>query len=679
MSEDSKNEETPSSKKPVDGESEQSVTKMERRRPSEAPKDDDEAKAKDGTKLKDDAKAASSIAPVASGKARRNRAFVESWGAIAVLGGVLIAGNIALMKFSAGRIDTTKEERYTLSKKGTAHLLSTLTKELKITVYKPEGLATVDSFMRDLQDILDEYVRYGAGKVSYEIVVPDRLEGEQKAKAESEAQAAGLKLGMHGENTGGSASKATIGQGYFGMVLNYGAEHETLDQSDGFSEHVQMGLEFLISGKIRELRDKEDKIIHKIGFLQGHKEKGFQELNQIFTRNFPYYKFEAVDLTKGEKAVDESLDGLIVAQPEEEISAKELHRIDQFLMKGKAVAIFANTVHLKEADASMAATFAGMGIDKLMAGYGVDYKNELLIDAQQFWTPVFQLQAGIGAQLPPYPFIFMGNGGKEATFKDDFAPFFRLQQIAIPFPTEITVDKARAGGDAVTITNVAHSTKKIVTLTGTSIGLSPNPEKQGQGASQKREEREAVIAVDIEGAIKSAFPGGGEGVDGVPAVANGKARLFVVSTAQFFGNPFQDAGKSPFAGQIPGMDPSMGSDEELMRYAQLYQRGPRISSWLIAKATSDWISQETDLLSAGAKLTAPPEITFKSLPAPVPAADEKLDSDSFKKKRAQWLEQINSTKTQTMAFNTFGGGILIGLFGILRWWQRNSARASVKI
>jgi hypothetical protein len=208
--------------------------------------------------------------------------------------------------------------------------------------------------------------------------------------------------------------------------------------------------------------------------------------------------------------------------------------------------------------------------------------------------------------------------------------------------------------------------------------MSPNPEKQLQGATPKKEDREAILAVDIEGAIKSAFPGGGEGVDGVPAVAAGKARLFVVSAAAFFSNPFQEAGKSPFAGQIPGMDPSMGSDEELMRYAQLYQRA-RIPTLLIAKQTCDWISQETDLLAVGAKLMAEPEITFKNIPAPAPAADEKPDSESYKKKRAQWLDEIKVTKTETMLFNTFGGGILIGLFGVFRWWQRNSTRASVKI
>jgi hypothetical protein len=140
------------------------------------------------------------------------------------------------------------------------------------------------------------------------------------------------------------------------MVLTYGGEKATVDQQDGLDERNPMGLEFLISNKIRELRDKEDKIVHRIGYLQGHKEKGYQELSQIFGKYFPYYKFEGVDLSKGEKDVDESLDGLIMTTPEEEISTKELRRIDKFLMKGKALAVFANNVHIKDADPSMNAT-----------------------------------------------------------------------------------------------------------------------------------------------------------------------------------------------------------------------------------------------------------------------------------------------------------------------------------
>ncbi|MBL8720017.1 MAG: GldG family protein [Myxococcales bacterium] len=612
------------------------------------------------------------------GDARRGRAAGQSAGFMLAVGAGIVLANLALQG-TVLRYDATDGERFTLSKKGTGHLLSTLTKPLNIRVYAPEGLATVDAFVRDLRDMLNEYARYGGGKVTYEIIYPDRLEGEQKQKAEADAQEAGLKKQIMGEAKGGAGgTTGSIGQGYLGLVMTYGGEKATLDQQDGFDERNPTGLEFLISGKIRELRDKEDKIVHKIGYLQGHKEKGYQELSQVFGKYFPYYKFEAVDLAKGEKDVDETLDGLIMSTPDEEISTKELRRIDKFLMKGKALAVFANNLHLKDTDPTMNATFSGMGVDKLLSGYGIDFKAELLVDRQQFWTPVLMGPQGMGIQLPPYPLVLMADGGRpKTTFDNSFAPFFRLPQVAVPFPTEITIDGNRAGGSAVKVTPVLKTSGQILTVQGASISMHPG--KAGEGATgQKPEKREAIVGVNLEGPIKSSFPGGGEGVDGVPVQATGNARLFVLSSSAFFSNPFQDAGKSAMAGMMPGMDPNMGADEELMRYAQIYQRA-RMASLLVAKQTCDWISQETDLLAVGAKLMAEPELTYPHTPQPEPSMDEKPDSESAKKKKTEWIERVKSDQNMTKYFNIFAGPALLGLYGLFRWWNRNSKRAAVKI
>lgn len=641
--------------------------------------DDDEEDDEDDEDEDEDDAPVRRPAPVRAGPgdARRGRAAGQSVGFILAVGVGLVFANLALQG-TVVRYDATEGERFTLSKKGTGHLLSTLTKPLHIRVYAPEGLATVDAFVRDLRDMLNEYVRYGGGKVSYEIIYPDRLEGEQKQKAEADAQEAGLKKQIMGEAKGGAGgTTGSIGQGYLGLIMTYGGEKATLDQQDGFDERNPTGLEFLISGKIRELRDKEDKIVHKIGYLQGHKEKGYQELSQVFGKYFPYYKFEAVDLAKGEKDVDETLDGLMISTPDEEISTKELRRIDKFLMKGKALAVFANNLHLKDTDPTMNATFSGMGLDKLLSGYGVDFKSELLVDRQQFWTPVLAGPQGLGIQLPPYPLVLMADGGRpKTTFDNSFAPFFRLPQVAVPFPTELTVDGNRAGA-GVKVSPVLKTSGQILTVQGAAISV--HPAKAGEGATgQKPEKREAIVAVNLEGPIKSAFPGGGEGVDGVPVQAAGNARLFIVSSGAFFSNPFQDAGKSAMAGMMPGMDPNMGADEELMRYAQIYQRA-RMASLLVAKQTCDWISQETDLLAVGAKLMAEPELTYPRTPQPEPSMDEKPDSESAKKKKSEWIERVKSEQNMTKFVNIFAGPALLGLYGLFRWWNRNSKRAAVKI
>ena len=100
-----------------------------------------------------------------------------------------------------------------------------------------------------------------------------------------------------------------------------------------------------------------------IGVLTGHDEikpsepnlvpsnMGKFAMQTIISQNFPFYSFQDVDLKNGDSEVPDELDGLIMTQPAKDISEKELRRIDQFLMKGKSLAIFAGAVNLKASDA----------------------------------------------------------------------------------------------------------------------------------------------------------------------------------------------------------------------------------------------------------------------------------------------------------------------------------------
>jgi hypothetical protein len=120
------------------------------------------------------------------------------------------------------------------------------------------------------------------------------------------------------------------------------------------------GLEFWITNKIREIRDKGDNIKHKIGVLTGHDEIKLTDANlvpggsmgkfsmqTIITQNFPFYDVQDVDLKGGDAEIDDDLDGLIITQPGKDLTEKELRRIDQFVMKGKSLAIFASAVNVR--------------------------------------------------------------------------------------------------------------------------------------------------------------------------------------------------------------------------------------------------------------------------------------------------------------------------------------------
>src|SRR5262249_17779699 len=149
--------------------------------------------------------------------------------------------------------------------------------------------------------------------------------------------------------------------------------------------------------KIRDLRDKADNVHHKIGLVTGHDEIKISDGNlvpaqgrgaspsikSVIEQNFPFYKFEDVDLKGGDTEISKELDGLIVTQPGKDFTEKELRRIDQFLMEGnKSLAVIASAVNLKASDGSMKATLSTHGLEKLLDGYGVEMKKDAVLDWQ---------------------------------------------------------------------------------------------------------------------------------------------------------------------------------------------------------------------------------------------------------------------------------------------------------
>src|SRR5207253_1861794 len=107
---------------------------------------------------------------------------------------------------------------------------------------------------------------------------------------------------------------------------------------------------------------------------------GKVNLQQIITQNFPFYTFQDVDLKGGDSEIDDTLDGLIITQPGKDIGEKELRRIDQFMMKGKSLVVFASAANMKDHDPTMNATLSTHGLEKLLDGYGITVNKDVVLD-----------------------------------------------------------------------------------------------------------------------------------------------------------------------------------------------------------------------------------------------------------------------------------------------------------
>ncbi len=600
---------------------------------------------------------------------KRKKAATESGALLVVIALILVAVN-ALSFFLYFRKDTTAAEKYTLSK-GSGHLLTEMKGEMKVEAYVTKGLPKLDAFVRDLRDLLQQYKDASKGKFDYVIIEANDEEQKKKAKE------AGLQELQFGEGSD-TEDKAEFAKGYMGLVFNYGAERDTIKV---LSPDNNVGLEFWITNKVREVRDKGDQIKHKIGVLTGHDELKLSDpvllpsnsgqkpnLQGILSQYFPFYTFVDVDLKNGDGEVDESLDGIIMMQPGKDISEKELRRIDAFVMKGKSLAVIASAVNLKASDPSGSATMSTHNIDKLLSGYGIEMGKDVVLDyGRPMRVPV---PTQMGMQVGRFPPVLdvQDDGrftGNEQLLDTSFPAFFRISPIAVPFASSLTVkaDKQPEGQFRV----IARSTPKSQKREGDTLDL----KLLQRWTPQKGTLTQYDIAATVEGKLKSAFAGGDKmGVE-IPDAATNKARVLVISSSQFFANPFARAGNGPDMGQMGMQMPGMGGDENLLMFADGYARAVLTNTILVAKNLMDWVTGDTDLLAASAKILQEPSLSYGDVSKPNfdEMSEEQLSkqADEMKKERKKKQNVIGGTLI-------VGVPVFFGLLGFLLWQRRSSRR-----
>jgi len=614
---------------------------------------------------------------------RKVRAATESGVLLLIVGAILVAVNALGVFGMYARKDTTKAERYTLSK-GSVNLIKGMKQNMQVDAYVTKGLPKLDAFVRDLRDLLQEYQDKGGGHLTFTIVEA-KTDDEKKA-----AKDAGLVEQPFGEASE-TEEKAAVTKGFMGLVFKYGAEKDKIaflppERTDG--------LEFWITNKIREVRDKGDEIKHKIGVISGKDEMKLSEPNlipaqqgkpsmqEIITHNFPFYTLVDTDLKNGDQEIDDSLDGLILTQPGKDFSEKELRRIDQFLMKGKALAVIASAVNMKANDASMNAKLDLHGLDKLLDGYGVEMRKDVVLDFGRSFRVGVLTQGGLASARIPQILDINDDTrftGDEQLLDTGFAGFFRLDKVAMPMCSSIVMHCKEKQPDAKECKIVARSTPRSIRKTDDSVDLKPF-----QAWKPKGEWAQYGVAANVEGRLKSAF-GGGE-KDGVKAdaqVPEGKAaRVMVISSAQFLANPFARAGNGPEMGGQMGMMMPMPGDEQLLELSVPYAQqalnpGSGGTTILAFKNVLDWLTGDVDLLAVSAKILSEPTLSYGDVNKP--KFDENETEEQLKK-RDEEMKAARKTTQNTIQWTLIMlVPLLFAAYGILRWRMRLSRRLTVTL
>ncbi len=610
---------------------------------------------------------------------RKTKAKAQTGFYLLLVAAILVVANV--ISFGAyKRFDMTKSERFTLSK-GSARLVREgLKQDLQVEIYVTRGLPKHEAFIQDLADLMGEYETASNGKLKYTIIEPKT--DEQKTAAKE----AGLQEAAFGEGSETGRDQATISRGFMGMAFKYGSEKEAIPI---LSPDSSQGLEFWITNKIRELRDRADNVYQKFGVVTGKDEikltdsnlvaaqggrGGGPSMKGILDQALPFYKIEEVDLQNGEAEINKELSGIIITQPAKDYSEKELRRIDQFLMEGnKSLVVFAGAVNLKASDAAMKAELNTHGLDKLLDGYGVEMKKEAIMDWGRPIRIAVPTQSGQVVGVLGYGMVHAqhidGLDEKDQTLDSSFAGFFRIDELSFPFPSTLVAHPEKQPGAQMKV--VARSTPRTTIDTSDAIDLKFSSQVKPKGEYGQR-----AMAISLEGKLKSAFTGDNQGIE-TPAESKDKSRILVVSASQFLANPFARAGNAPPMPPQMQMMGGMGGDEDLLMLSGGYAQNYLTATILAFKNVLDWMGGDSDLIAASAKLLQEPKLTYSGITPP--KFDATDDEASAVKKSEEYRMERSETQTRVKWSLTLLGPVLFAAFGLLRWRRRESAREAIRL
>jgi ABC-type uncharacterized transport system len=455
----------------------------------------------------------------------------------------------------------------------TGKMLANTQGDVRIEAYVTGGSPRRDKFLADLRDLLQRYERAGQGRLRFTLV--DARSDEDLRLARD----AGLQEMALGE-PGPDGKEAVITRGVAGLVVKIGAEKEAIP---ALSIESPVGLPFWITNKIREVRARAEHRTQRIGLYSSKGGISIAErdlvpaagggssgpsLRSVLEQALPFYTFEDVDLKGGEAAIDPDLGALIITQPGQDLTDRELARIDELMMRGnKRLAVFASAVNVSAGDAAMKAHLSAHGLEKLLDGYGVEMKRDVVLDGASSYEQPFAQQ---GATFVAPALVRVG--GSDPDKKGDgagdrldsaFVPFFKLDELMFPFASTLVPHPERQPSASVRI--VARSSPEATADATEGISLAPSPRAERRGEPGQR-----ALAIAVTGIVKSAFGAG---------TAEG-TRILVLSSSQFTANPLVRAGSGPTP------------DQDLMLLGQSYAQKYLTETILGFKNTLDWMGDD---------------------------------------------------------------------------------------
>jgi gliding-associated putative ABC transporter substrate-binding component GldG len=246
--------------------------------------------------------------------------------------------------------------------------------------------------------------------------------------------------------------------------------------------------EYDLTSKILRVTSGE---IKTIGFLGG---QGAPDLNNQL-KNIQailqeHYSSRAIDLKKEQK-IPTDVAALVVASPRE-LAERDKFLIDQYIMAGGKALFFMDSIVMDER--RLSATPLNSPLADMLEHYGVRVKNELVLDRSNANA---SFQSGMYTISVPYPFWV--KIAKE-NFDQQNPIVSQLESMVLPWASPLEIVKDKTTG--LQVAELFKSTKYSWTQNNF-FDLSPKE----QYSPQPNEMKERLMGVALSGKFKSFFAG----------------------------------------------------------------------------------------------------------------------------------------------------------------------------
>jgi len=392
-----------------------------------------------------------------------------------VLAVIVVVNLLAQGHFA--RIDLTEDGIYTLSR-STKDMLRGLDDVVNVKVYFSKDLPTyLVTLNQQVKDMLDEYQAFGDENLLVEWEDPaDDPETEQRCRVLGVPQ---VQLQIFEKD------KAQVTNAYLGIAVLYEDRSEVIPVVQGIEN-----LEYDLTSAIVKVFRKEEKTV---GILVGPVEPDLdQDLSHAKELLGEQYRVLPVNISTG-TPVPEEVKTLVIVQPEA-LSERERYEIDQFIMRGGALLLFHDPIVIPEGQ--IRATPRRSGMNELLARYGIDLGENLVLDARSHANAAFT-QGFITFSLP-YPYWVRVL---EENTNPDNPVVSQLSGVVLPWTS--TVAAAAKVPDSVDVDTLLSTGTMAFTRTGT---YDLNPQQRFTDAPREPGDR-LPLAVVASGVFPSFFAG----------------------------------------------------------------------------------------------------------------------------------------------------------------------------